>query len=149
MTMVLDEGDSILESIKIGMKQYGLNEVTVEGMEGKIKEGIASYMEGSRFMTKNFSNDEVFNASGKYRLQVDQLWGNIHVVLNPKAPLNVTLVKGKASDGLKIELSFIEFVDLKAEEEQQKITPPLTTTETTQTEKTFTVEELNQQLQTQ
>ena len=160
MTLILDENDSILESIKLGMKEHGVKEVTVEGMEGTLKEGIGSYMEGSRFMTKNFANDDVFNASGKYKLQVDQLWGNLHVIVNQKSPLNVTLVKGKSAQGLIVNLSFIEFVDIKAQTETKTIEPELTTTaqntethvqepETQTQEKTFTVDELNQQVQTQ
>ncbi|MDO8627480.1 MAG: hypothetical protein Q7K42_03375 [Candidatus Diapherotrites archaeon] len=165
LTLILDEGDSILECIKTGMKQQGLNEVTIEGMSGTIKEGIGSYMEGSRFMTKNFANDDVFNASGKYKLQVDQLWGNLHVIINVKSPLNVTLVKGKASQDLKIDMSFIEFIDLKAQTETKKIEPELARTEpvsvqavqaqtvqatqSVQAETTISLDELNEQLQSQ
>ncbi len=111
LTLVLDEDDSILECIKQGMQEQGLTDVTVEGMDGVIKEGLGSYMDGSQFITKKFANDEVFNASGKYKLQVNQLWGNLRVIVNVKNPLHVTLSKGKAAQGLKINLSYIELVD--------------------------------------
>lgn len=108
LSLILDEDEDIFNTIKQGMQEQKLSEAKIEGIEGKIKEGTVAFMNGSRYKTKNLSNAEVLLASGAYKLSFEELFGVVHLTLAGKPPLSATLVKGKACNGLKVRLSFIE-----------------------------------------
>ncbi len=108
LTLILDENDDVLASIKQGLKQHGLKEARVDDMQGTVKEGVVSYMEGSQYKAKNLQNQKIIKASGNYKLSFDELFGSMHVTTAGKNPLTATFVKGKAAQDLQIKLSFIE-----------------------------------------
>ena len=111
MTLVLDEGDSVLECIKRGMQEHGLNEVTIEGVEGTLAEGSINFFERSSYRSLNLKDAPLMMASGNFKLSYGELFGSMKIVSGEKPPIHGTLVKGKAKDGLTIKLSFIQFVD--------------------------------------
>ena len=108
LTLVLDEDDDILASIKQGMRQHGLKEARVDDMQGTIKEGVVSFMDGSQYKAKNLASQPIIMASGNYKLSFDELFGSMHVTTAGKNHLTATFVKGKAAQDLQIKLSFIE-----------------------------------------
>lgn len=108
LSLILDEGDDIVSCIRQGMKEHDLSEARVDGMEGKIREGIANYMSGSHYKSKSLNNQEIIMASGSYKLSFDELFGSMNITTGGKPPITATFVKGKACQNLKIILSFIE-----------------------------------------
>jgi len=108
LTLILDDGDDILVSIKQGMKQHNLEEARVDDMQGTIKEGTISYMDGHQYKAKNLINQQMIMASGNFKLSFDELFGSMHITTAGKNPLTATFVKGRAAQGLQIKFSFIE-----------------------------------------
>ena len=108
LTLILSENEDILASIKEGMRQHNLRECKVEGMGGKIKQGQINFTERSQYKVMNLQDSEVMLASGNFKRSFDDLWGGMHVSLSGKKPVTGTLVKGTASEGLEIKLSFVE-----------------------------------------
>ncbi|MBI5884787.1 hypothetical protein HZB89_01670, partial [archaeon] len=108
LSLILDEGDDIVSCIRQGMKEHCLSEARVDGMEGKIREGIANYMSGSHYKSKKLDNQEIIMASGGYKLSFDELFGSMNITTGGKPPITATFVKGKACQNLKVMLSFIE-----------------------------------------
>ncbi len=109
LTLILDDGDDVLVSIKQGMKQHKLQEARVDDMQGTIKEGTISYMDGSQYKAKNLINQPIIMASGNFKLSFDELFGSMHVTTAGKNHLTATFVRGLAATDLQIKLSFIEF----------------------------------------
>lgn len=111
LTLILDEGDGILESIKQGMVQHGLKEVTIDGVEGKVKEAVINYFERNQFKSSVLKGSSVMLASGTYKLSYGDLYGTMKIATADKPPMHGTLVKGTAHEGFTIKLSFVELVD--------------------------------------
>jgi hypothetical protein len=111
LTLILDEGDGILESIKQGMIQHGLNEVKIEGAEGKVKEVVINYFEHNQFKSSVLKDSNVMLASGSFKLSYGDLYGSMKIATSDKPPMHGTLVKGTAHDGFVIKLSFVELID--------------------------------------
>ena len=111
LTITLSEGEPILGSIKIAMAQNKIEEVRVEDMSGKVKEATISFMNGSKYECKILRNQKILRASGNFKLNFDELYGNMHISTAEKNPLTGTFVKGSAADGLEIKMSFVEIKD--------------------------------------
>ncbi|MCR4369502.1 MAG: hypothetical protein NUV67_06385 [archaeon] len=111
LTLILEDDDGIEESIKAGMKEHKLNSVTIESVDGSVKEAIINYFEGNSFRSSTIKDKAVMIASGSYKLSYDELFGTMKIVTNEKPPMHGTLVRGKAKDGLTIRLSFVDIVD--------------------------------------
>lgn len=111
MTLILDEDDGILESIKSGMKQHGVNEVKIEGIDGTIKDAVINFFERNNFRSAVLKNEPVMLASGNYKLSFDDLYGTMKVATSGKPPMHGTLVRGRAANGLTLRLSFVEYID--------------------------------------
>ncbi len=111
LTLILDEGDSIIDSIKASMQEHGLNEVRIEGAEGAVQETTINYFERSQFRSTVLNGNRIMVASGNYKLSYGELFGTFKLATEDKPPIQGTLVKGKAAQGLTINLSFIEYVD--------------------------------------
>ena len=111
LTLILDEGDGILESVKQAMVEHKVHEVTVESVEGRLKEAVINYFERNQFKSSALKGSEIMIASGNFKLSYGDLFGTMKIATNEKPPMHGTLVRGKASQGLTINLSFIEFID--------------------------------------
>lgn len=111
LVIELEEGESIIPSIKEAMKQHKLKEVKVEDMEGVIKAGQINFMDRSNFKSLKLDNTKILTASGNYKLSFDDLFGTMNISTAEKFnPKKGTLVQGVASQGLKIKLSFFQEV---------------------------------------
>ncbi|MFH1240488.1 MAG: hypothetical protein V1672_04715 [Candidatus Diapherotrites archaeon] len=112
LKLILEENENILTCIKQGMKEHNLSEVQILSMTGKIKEGIMSYLNGSKYVVYNFDNNDVMLAGGQYKLSFGELFGSLRITVKEnKIPINGVFSKGKAAEGLEINLEFTEFVD--------------------------------------
>ena len=111
LTITLSEGEPILASIKTAMAQNKIGEVKVEDMSGEVKEATISFMSGSKYECKELRNQGILRASGNFKLNFDELYGNMHISTAGKSPITGTFVKGKAAEGLEIKMSFVEIKD--------------------------------------
>jgi len=111
LLLELSEDEDVFDSIKQGMLENNLNKVLVKKIEGHIKKAFINYMLGSRFKSREIQKIKVEDASGHYELMGKDFFGNLHVIINEEGKRNtVTLTKGKASEGLKITLSFVQIL---------------------------------------
>jgi len=112
LVLELSEGEDIFECIRNGMLQNGVTSADVKAIEGNLCKASINYMRGSRYVFDELENVKIEKASGKYELKgkkQDQLYGNLHVVVKiADKPVTATLVRGKASEGTKVHLEFIE-----------------------------------------
>ena len=111
LTLILDEDDGILESIKSAMKEHAIKEVKVEGIEGTLKECVINFFERSNFKSATLKNEKTMLASGSFKLSFDDLYGSMKIATEGKPPMHGTVVKGKAGQDLTLKLSFVELVD--------------------------------------
>ena len=111
LRLILDEGDGILESIKASMKEHGINEVKVESVEGNVKDCLINFFERNQFKSLTLSGNKVMIASGGFKLSYGDLFGSLKIATEDKPPMHGTVVRGKAAQGLTINLSFMEFLD--------------------------------------
>lgn len=114
LTLILDEGDGILECIKAGMLGQGINEVKIERVDGTIREGTINFFERSQFRSATLDNSPVMIASGGFKLSYGELFGSMKIATDTKPPLHGTFVRGKAKEGLTLNLAFTEYVDKPA-----------------------------------
>ncbi len=108
LTLALSENDGILSAIKDAMQLHKVKEATVVEMNGKIKDGEMNFMERNKYKTMKLKDAPVFRASGSFKQNFDDLWGSMHISINPRNPTTGTLVRGKAAEGMEIKLSFFE-----------------------------------------
>ena len=112
MKLILEEDENILTCIKQGMIEHNVPEVKIISMTGKIKTGIMSYLDGSKYIVYNFDNKEVMLAGGHYKLSFGDLFGSLRITVKEnKVPVNGVFSKGRAAEGLEINMEFIELVD--------------------------------------
>ena len=111
LKLLFEDGDSILEGIKSGMREHGLDSVKIESMEGSVQEALINYFVGNSFKSSVVKDKKIMLSSGGFRLSYDELFGSMKIVTSEKPPLHGTLVRGKAKDGLTINLSFLELID--------------------------------------
>lgn len=112
--LTMEEDEKILSCIRQGMKENNVNEVKIIGVNGKIKSGMMNYLDGSKYLVFDFNNTEIVRASGNYKLSYDELFGSMRLTVG-KPPINGVFSKGTATEGLEIELEFIELMDLPSE----------------------------------
>ncbi len=110
LTLLLDDGDSILDSVKKAMAEHNIREATLEEAEGTIKDGVINFFERSNYGTAVLKGNRVMRVSGTFKLSYGDLYGTMKISTFDKPPLQGTLVKGKADDGFKLKLSFIQLV---------------------------------------
>jgi len=108
LTLVLSDGEGIINSIKEGMKEHGIKEAFVEQANGLIKSGQITFNQGNRLKSKELVDEKIFRASGKFSLSFDELFGSMSITIMNSHPLSGTLAKGTASEGFQIILSFLE-----------------------------------------
>jgi len=111
LSLELEDGEGILESIKKGMEEHGLKEVKVEKIEGPVEEILINYFEKGAFKSSVLRDCNIMIASGNFKLSYGEIFGQTKVVTDAKPPMHGSLVRGKAKDGLKLSLSFVELVE--------------------------------------
>ena len=111
LKLELEDGEGILESIKQGMKENNLKEVKIEKIEGPVEEILLNYFEKGTFKSNVIKDTNIMLASGNFKLSYGDLFGQTKVVTNNKPPVHGSLVRGKAKDGLKLSLSFLDLVE--------------------------------------
>ncbi|VVB99480.1 Uncharacterised protein [uncultured archaeon] len=116
LTLVLDEGDGMLESIKASMLEHAVYDVKIEAVEGNVQEAVINYFERNQFRSSTLKGNEIMIASGNFKLSYGELFGTFKLATGDKPPMQGTLVKGKAANGLTISLSFIEYISADAAE---------------------------------
>lgn len=112
MKLTLEEDENILACIKQGMTEHNIPNIKIIGITGKIKTGIMSYLEGSKYIVFNFDNTEIMLAAGHYKLSFGDLFGSLRITVKEnKVPVNGIFSKGKAAEGLEINIEFTELID--------------------------------------
>ena len=111
LSLELEDGEGILESIKKGMEEHELKEVKVEKIEGAVEEILLNYFEKGTFKSSVLKDCKIIMASGNFKLSYGEIFGQTKIVTDDKPPVHGTLVRGKAKDGLKLSLSFLELVE--------------------------------------
>jgi len=111
LSLELEDGEGILESIKKGMEEHDLKAVKVEKIEGPVEEILINYFEKGNFKSSVLRDCTIMIASGNFKLSYGELFGQTKVVTDDKPPMHGSLVRGKAKDGLKLSLSFVELVE--------------------------------------
>lgn len=106
LILTLSENDGILSAIKDAMQLHKVKEATVVEVNGKIKEGEMNFMERNKYKTMKLKDIAVFRAAGSFKQNFDDLWGTMHISINPRNPTTGTFVKGKAAEGMQIKLAF-------------------------------------------
>ncbi|MDD2531784.1 MAG: hypothetical protein PHY04_01745 [Candidatus ainarchaeum sp.] len=107
LTLEFDEGDDLMSCIKDGLSQNEVREADVVDVDGVLSTATVNAMEGSKFKKIDFSNTKILRASGHFKLGGGDLWGALHVFTQGRKPISGTLVRGKASQGFKLKLSFL------------------------------------------
>src|SRR3989338_11633329 len=102
LKLILDDNDSILESIRRGMLENKLKECKVEDASGKVKHAVISFMEGSNFNKMDLRDAAILRASGNFKLNFDELWGIMHISTASKKPITGTVVRGTAAEGFEL-----------------------------------------------
>ena len=62
LTLVLDEGDGIIESIKSAMAEHRINEVKIEAVEGCVQEAVINYFERNQFKSSTLKGNRIMIA---------------------------------------------------------------------------------------
>ncbi len=111
LTLVLDEGDSVLDSVRKAMQEHNVKEVTVEEADGTLKDGVINFFERNNYGSAQLKDTRVLRVSGNFKLSYGDLYGKMNISTFDKPPLQGTLVRAKAGEGFKLVLSFVELVD--------------------------------------
>ena len=107
LTLVLDEGDKIINSIREGMEQNKIPAVSVSDITGELKSGEITFKEGDILKSKKLKNIEIIKSSGTVRLSYGEEFGGIKIsVIYNRKPLTGVLSKGIAAKGMAIKLIF-------------------------------------------
>ncbi|MBI4044650.1 MAG: DUF296 domain-containing protein [Candidatus Diapherotrites archaeon] len=106
LVLELEENDSVLDSIKLAMKNHGVKECTVDYMDGTIRSGKMTAMVGQNFKTLNLKDSKVIHASGGFKLSFDELFGSMHIMARVGRPETGTLANGTVAAGTVIKLGF-------------------------------------------
>ena len=107
LTLEFDEGDDIMSCIKMGLEQNEIKEAEVTDVDGALTSAAVNTMEGSKFKKIDFVNTKIMRASGHFKLGGGDLWGSLHVFTEGRKPISGTLVRGKASQGFRLTMSFL------------------------------------------
>ena len=108
MTLVLDENDSIIESLKTGLKENNIREATIVGVSGKIKQAVIQFMDRGILKTEEISNSEILRASGLISLSGGALFGRMNISAGIKGVTSGTVLKGTAKERMQIHLTFFK-----------------------------------------
>lgn len=108
LTLELEEGEDVFESIKKSLLEFKIKECKVDGMDGTIKNGVMNALNGTRYQTIKLENTQIINASGNFKTSFGEMFGSLHVLAKVSKPVSGTLASAKAANNLKIRLWFYE-----------------------------------------
>ena len=110
--LILEENDSILDSIKTAFREKKISKGTIIKIEGYIKNFTLNYFQRSSL--KNIQVIEpkkIIKSTGefKYDFVDDRLFGRLRLILKKdNKNIDGIFIKGKAVEGLKIIIQFLE-----------------------------------------
>jgi hypothetical protein len=107
LTLVFDDGDDIYSCIKQGLIDNNLKKCFVEDCSGIIKKGLVNCFSGNCFKKIDFENKEIAMVSGEFKLNNNELFGNLKIITRERKPIQGTLAKGISQDFI-LKLSFIK-----------------------------------------
>jgi predicted DNA-binding protein with PD1-like motif len=107
LTLQFDEGDDLMSNIKAALEQNRVRECDVIDVEGSLTTASVNAMEGNKFKRIDFSNTKILRASGHFKMGGGDLWGSLHVFTEGRKPISGTLIKGVASQGFTIKVTFL------------------------------------------
>ena len=102
LRLILEEDDSVLQSIEQGMKENNLKEGVVIDATGFVKDAIISE-DGNKL---SFEEVELLKAKGKFKFGGDDLWGKLEVFTGGKKPIKGQLLRAKAKEDLEIVIEY-------------------------------------------
>lgn len=113
LTISLEDGEDILESLKKAALEHGIKEFKITGMNGFWKQGFMNYFLKNQFKSRRTFDIEKINAgSGKFVKQGKDYSGDLHIVVAlGNNRINGTLLEGKAAKELTIKLKFPKFIE--------------------------------------
>ncbi len=107
LTLQFDEGDDLMSNIKLALEQNRIKDCDVVDVEGTLTTASVNAMEGHKFKRIDFSNTKVLRASGHFKMGGGDMWGSLHIFTEGRKPISGTLIKGTASQGFTLKVSFL------------------------------------------
>jgi hypothetical protein len=108
LRLILEEGEDVFVSIKKAMKEHKLKQCKIDDMEGTLLKGEINFFEGNQFKNQKFENLSILRGVGSFKLDFGELYGSLSITTKEKNPKTGMLLKGKASEGLQLKISFIQ-----------------------------------------
>lgn len=110
--IILDENDDILDCIKIAMKENNIRMADIILFEGDVINFSVNYFEkGSLKNVKFFEPHKITKGLGQFKYDYikDAIFGRVRIIyLHKDKTFDGILMSGKAKNGFKITLSFME-----------------------------------------
>lgn len=106
LKIILNENEHILNAIKAALTKHKIKQATVNSIQGTIKEAILERELNGSKKEQKILNQEAFHGKGSFKLQFEELWGNLEISVNIKNPIKGKLIKGIAGQGLEIIFNY-------------------------------------------
>jgi hypothetical protein len=110
--IILDENDDILDCIKLSMKENNIMMADIVLFEGEVINFSVNYFErGSLKNVKFFEPHTITKGIGQFKYDYikDSIFGRVRIIyLHKEKTFDGILMSGKAKDGFKITLSYLE-----------------------------------------
>lgn len=110
LTLIFDEGDDIKSNVFKAFKQKDIFQANLELAEGELKEVTLTYLQGKKFIRKDFKNVNVVAGSGFISLDDsnEKLVGPLKISFSTFSRLlSGDLIEGIAGDEFKLSFSII------------------------------------------
>ncbi|MFH1587993.1 MAG: hypothetical protein ABIA76_01485 [Candidatus Diapherotrites archaeon] len=109
LKLVFEEGDDIISEIKNAMAENNVKEAEPKEVHGMLKKLKLNFFQHNKFRAMDFENITPLKISGKLNMKSGEMYGGIHLSINPNNPLVGTIVSATAGKNTEIALEFIEF----------------------------------------
>lgn len=111
LTIILEDGEDILECLGKAMQEHCAKEFKVTEMKGSWKQGFMNYFLKNSFKSrKSFDTERIVAGSGKFVKEGSKYRGDLHItVALGNQRVNGTLLEGKAAGGLEIKAKFPKY----------------------------------------
>ncbi|GEM_PF-3998909 len=108
MRLIFDDNDDVMAGLLSAMTEHRINEASIQGANGILKAGLGNYMNGSRFMTKNFDHSLIKAGTGHFKRSKTDLFGVLKVIPED-IDSHVTVAKAIAAQDFEITLAYYEY----------------------------------------
>jgi hypothetical protein len=112
MELTLEQNDDILDCIRLTMKENNIHKANVTAFEGPVLSLSVNYFENSSLKNvKYFEPHKITRGLGelKYDFIKDSIFGRVRInYIHKEKTFDGILMTGKASDGFKIVLTYLE-----------------------------------------